>query len=513
MKGYKNILQIALSLSAIFLSSISWAQEGFDQYLKHADLARYDALGNSWILEGNVEFDHLGNRMFCDSAIYFISKRTFKAYSKVHVSKRDTLNLFCDSIHYDLAKEYAKLYGNVRVRDREFKLTTDTLEYDARRGAGIYRNGATITSILTNEVLTSKIGYFFPDSKNFTFSKNVVYASKDYKVTTDTLRFNGYSKQAYFYGPTDIVGNGISMYCEKGWYSAQKEEGVLQQNAHIYQLSNYIKADSLYYNKRLGISEGKGNVVIKDTLKKAEFYGDFARSNEKEQYAFLTGKAYALTYDKGDSLFIHADSLWNFSDSSEQSKLILAYNDVKIFKKDIQGSCDSLAYNQQDSLMTLFHNPIIWADKAQLTGDTLKVHQTTKGIEKIDVLQNAIVVTEVDSSEYYNQVGSKTMIAYFKNDTISHVDAEGNAKTVYYMTDEKNKDSIVEVTLSGMNRLYSSNLTIRFVKGEIEGIAYRDRPDGAMYPMDQIVATEKEVTGFNWQPILRPKSWEEMILD
>jgi len=57
----------------------------------------------------------------------------------------------------------------------------------------------------------------------------------------------------------------------------------------------------------------------------------------------------------------------------------------------------------------------------------------------------------------------------------------------------------------------SRNLTIRFVAGEIEGITYRDAPDGAMYPMDQIIAIEKEVKGFNWQPALRPIGWREMI--
>lgn len=511
MKQIKNILQIALLLSAIFLNSTSWSQTEFDQLVKHADLLTYDGQRNNWILQGNVEFEHLNNRMFCDSAIYNLTNRRFKAYRNVHISKKDTLNLFCDSINYSLKDEFGKLYGNVRVRDREFKLTTDTLEYDGRRGAGIYRHGGTVTSILTNEVLTSKIGYFFPESKNFTFSRDVVYASNEYKVTTDTLRFNGYSKQAFFYGPTQIDGNEINMYCEKGWYSAQKEEGVLEQNAHIYQASNYIEADSLYYNKPLGLSQAQGNVMIKNILKKAEFHGDFAKSDEKERYSYLTGKAYALTYDKNDSLFIHADSLWNYQDTLQQSKLILAYNDVKIFKRDIQGSCDSLAYNQEDSTMTLFKNPIIWADKAQLTGDTLKVHQTKKGIEKIDILQNSIVVTEVDSATYYNQVGAKVMYAYFRNDTISHVDANGNAKSVYYMEEEKNKDTIVEVTLSGMSRLYSSNLTIRFKDGELEGIVYRDQPDGAMYPMDQIVTKEKEVKGFNWQAALRPIGWREMI--
>lgn len=250
--------------------------------VKHANISLLDEAGETVFLKGNVVFEHENTKMFCDSARFYIKTEKFKAYSRVNINKKDTLNLFCDSLHYTLRTEIAKLYGNVRVRDSEYKLVTDSLEYDVKKSAGIYRSGGKITSILSNEVLSSEIGYFFPNSKSFTFSKNVVYQSNDYTVTTDTLRFNGYKKLAYFYGPTNINATGTQMYCEKGWYDAKQDKGVLQGNAYIIDANTNIAADSLYYSKNDSISEAKGNVIIKDTTEKIEFWGDFARSMKKK---------------------------------------------------------------------------------------------------------------------------------------------------------------------------------------------------------------------------------------
>ena len=121
-------------------------------------------------LLGNVNFLYQGNKMYCDSAHYFEKKQVVRAYGRVHINKRDTLNLFCDSLLYNGKTRKAKLWGNVRVRDNEYKLTTDTLEYDAKASQAIYRNGGRVTSILSQEVLTSQVGYFHPESKNFFFS-------------------------------------------------------------------------------------------------------------------------------------------------------------------------------------------------------------------------------------------------------------------------------------------------------------------------------------------------------
>ena len=158
-------------MGAIFLVSTSAiAQRDYKDLVKNAKIFLLDDAGETLFLKGIVVFEHENTKMFCDSARYYIKTDQFKAYSRVNINKKDTLNLFCDSLHYSLKKEIAQLYCNVRVRDSEYKLTTDSLEYDVKKSAGIYRNGGRITSILSNEVLSSEIGYFFPNSKNFTFS-------------------------------------------------------------------------------------------------------------------------------------------------------------------------------------------------------------------------------------------------------------------------------------------------------------------------------------------------------
>ena len=498
-------------MSAIFLlGTKALGQRDFKQLVEHANVFLLDDAGETIFLKGNVVFNHDNTKMFCDSARYIIKEDNFKAYSRVNINKKDTLNLFCDSLHYSLKKEIALLYGNVRVRDREYKLTTDSLEYDVKKGAGLYKNGGKINSIISNETLSSKIGYFFPDSKNFTFSKDVVYKSNDYTVTTDTLRFNGFSKIAYFYGPTNIESSTTKMYCEKGWYDANKEEGILQKNAYIIDDKTNISADSLYYSKLDSLSQAQGSVIIKDTSEQIEFWGDFARNDEKLSYAFLSGHASVLNYKDKDSTFIFADSIFNYMDSAQKSKLILAYNNVVIFKSDMQGICDSLSMNQVDSTLYMYKEPMLWSDKTQMSGDTLVVYQKNKKIDHVDLLKRATIVNAVeDSLNYYNQVGGSNMLAQFKDDTLRQAHVYGNAQTVYFVEKEdKESDSITVVERSGMARLYSSNITLYFEKQELRGVTYRDNPDGVLYPMDKIKENEMLVKTFKWQPLLRPKNWK-----
>lgn len=510
MNSIRYIFKIALLTSAIFLLSTTViSQRNFKQLVEHADVFLLDDAGETIFLKGNVVFNQENTKMFCDSARYIIKQDKFKAYSRVNINKKDTLNLFCDSLHYSLKKEIAFLYGNVRVRDREYKLTTDSLEYDVKKGAGLYKNGGIINSIISNETLSSRIGYFFPDSKNFTFSKEVVYKSNDYTVNTDTLRFNGFSKIAYFYGPTDIKSSTTTMYCEKGWYDANKEEGILQKNAFIIDENTNIAADSLYYSKHDSLSQAQGNVIIKDTSEQIEFWGDFARNDEKASFAFLSGHASVLNYKDKDSTFIFADSIFNYMDSTRKSKLILAYNNVVIFKNDMQGICDSLSMNQKDSTLFMYKDPMLWSDKTQMSGDTLVIYQKNKKIDHVDLLKRATIVNEVeDSLNYYNQVGGNNMIAQFRDDTIRKAHVYGNAQTVYFVEKEdKESDSTTIVERSGMARLYSSNITLYFEKQELRGVTYRDNPDGVLYPMDKIKQDEKLVKTFKWQPKLRPEDW------
>ena len=99
---YFNIFKSALFISALFfLSNITNAQDDILELLPGSETLEYDENTGVHRLIGNVNFIYQGNKMYCDSAYYFQRIRSVRAYGKVHVNKRDTLNLYCDSLYYN----------------------------------------------------------------------------------------------------------------------------------------------------------------------------------------------------------------------------------------------------------------------------------------------------------------------------------------------------------------------------------------------------------------------------
>jgi hypothetical protein len=196
LKNYKNTLKIALFLSAFFLSPITlWGQKNVLELVKGSQLLGYNEKTGAHRLVGQVSFIYQGNTMYSDSAHYFQRTKEVRAYGNVHITKGG-INLFCDSLYYNGKTRKARLWGNVRVRDVEYKLTTDSLDYDTKLSQGVYRTGGRVENSTNDEVLTSKIGYFYPRANSFFFSQNVGVPQKrlvdDYRHLTIYLRQTNY---------------------------------------------------------------------------------------------------------------------------------------------------------------------------------------------------------------------------------------------------------------------------------------------------------------------------------
>lgn len=507
-----NIRQSALILGALFLNiCFSSGQNSVLELLPGSERLEFDEKTGIHRLYGNVNFKYQSNVMFCDSAHYHQKKNAVYAYGNVHINKRDTLNLFCDSLYYNGKTRMAKLWGNVRVRDNEYKLTTDTLEYDAKKGQASYRYGGTVQSIVSQEKLTSRVGYFHPETKNFFFSKNVVYTSPELNMTTDTLRYLYAQKKTLFYGPTHIKTKENKMYCERGWYNTETEEGSLQKNASIKRPNEYISGDTLNYFARKGNYEGRGNVFFSDSTQQLSFTGDYAFSSDSLHYSFLTGHAIAMKEMESDTLFIHADTLYNYHEDTLNT--LKAYQGTRIFSSKFQGITDSLIYESSSDLIELYDEPIMWSNGAELKGDLMKVVLKDSSIQRVEIYDNSSILMEVEKGIYYNQIAGKDITALFTNDELYQAKVFGNAQTISFPIDEKTKDSSLVKTRLGMNRLYSSDLRIDIDSNDIIGISYIEKPDGVFYPMDQLNEDEQFVPGFKWNEAIRPKSKLELIQD
>ena len=505
-----NILKSALLGCALFLLTMcSFAQRDLLELLPGSEQLAYDDETGKARLIGNVSFLYQGNKMYCDSAHYYQRKNVVYAYGHVHINKRDTLNLFCDSLFYNGRTRKAKLWGNVRVRDNEYKLTTDSLDYDARKSQASYTNGGKVQSILTNEVLTSQVGYFHPESKNFFFSHDVNYKSSEVQMTTDTLRYRYSEKKTYFYGPTNIHTGDTDIYCESGWYHTQTEEGILKQNAHIQRETDYIAGDTLIYQPKDGTSTGKGNVYYKDSTQEMSFKGDYAMISDSLHYSFLTGNAFAIKELVDDTMYVHADTLYSYKfDTLEYMR---AHSNAGIYSSKYQCKADSISYSPVEEKIELFNDPIVWSNDAEMKGEFIDLHITDSIIHNVIIHDQATLLMNLGSDSLFNQVAGGKIIARFNDNDLYEAKVYGNATTIFFPEDDELTDSTVMRKRIGMNRLYSSDLRIDIDSNEVTGITYLEEPDGVFYPMDKINKEEQYVPGFIWLDSKRPRTYTDLL--
>lgn len=501
--------KFALLTGAFFLYTSTFGQSMLELLPGSKELV-YDEKEGAHKLLGGANFIYQRNTMYSDSAYFYDKTKILKAYGNVHIQKDGTVNLFCDSLQYDGNTGKSKMWGHVRAIDTDYKLTTDSMDYDTRAEQGVYRRGGKIENLLNAEVLTSRVGYFYPKAKNFFFRGDVKYKSPTVTMTTDTLQYKYSEKRCYFFGPTNVTSEDAIIYCEKGWYNTETEEGKLMENATINQGSKFIEGDTILYDPASKISQGYCNVYYIDTTDKIGFKGDYALLNDSMNYSLVTGNAMAIKYQPKDTIYMRADVLFNENDSLGDRILTKGYHNVKIFGNNLQSVADSMVFVKENEYLELFKDPIVWSKNGELKGDSLRIYMNDSIIHRIEVHRRATVVMEVDSGLYYNQIGGNDITAYFKDNEIYQAIAVGNAQTIFYPTDEEKTDTLVTIKRLGMNRLYSSELKVYLDSGEVTGVTYFQQPDGVFYPMDKIKLEESKIANFALKFALRPKSVDDL---
>jgi lipopolysaccharide export system protein LptA len=116
--------------------------------------------------------------------------------------------------------------------------------------------------------------------------------------------------------------------------------------------------------------------------------GDYAEHFEKTDSSFATGHALMTQLFDSDTLFLHSDTLMAVAGKTDtaghdKKHMLFAFHKVKIFKTDLQGTCDSLVYNYRDSTIRLFRRPVLWSGQNQLTADSIHMQLANSDIDRI----------------------------------------------------------------------------------------------------------------------------------
>lgn len=473
-------------------------------HIEHADYmegaARFGK--NVQALFGKVRFKHKETLMFCDSAFFHRDSNLVHAYGSIHVIQADSVHLYGNVLHYFGNEDKAVVRENVRLVNNDVVLTTEFLDYDRRNNVAYYFNGGKIVS--GDNQLTSTLGYYYPNSEEAHFRDSVIVVNPDYTMHSDTLQYFTIPKVVKIVGPTTIYSEQNTIYSEAGFYDTNKDIAQLEKKSSVKGRDQELYGDTIFYDRKSGFGEVFSHMALHDTANHVIITGDYGYYNELTRKALATKRAVMMQIDHNDTLFLHADTLRVDPIDDTEYQLIRAFHNVKFFRDDFQGRCDSMVYDLRDSINTFYKDPVIWAMGNQMSANTIKLYTKNKVLYQAKLFDNSFVVAPEDSLDHYNQVKGRNMTGHFKDNELHRIDVDGNSQAIYYPKDD---DIII-----GMNKAESSNMSILLEKQKVVGIILRTQPSGNLTPPFLVADENKKLLGFRWLEKYRPKTKEDIFI-
>lgn len=463
----------------------------------HADITFVDEdkYPGATILSGNVHVIHQGISLKCNRAIQYKKSNFLKAFGNVVINQGDSIIQTSNFTNYNGNTRLAVSWGNVRLKDSDVLLLTDTLNFDRKNQILYYKSNGTIIDSLNT--LTSKIGYYHLNTKKFIAKQNVVLTNPDFVLNSKHLDYYTNTKIAYLYGPSTIVSDESTIYSERGFYDTQKDIAHFLIKAKIISKNQVIEGDSIYYNKPLGFLSVTGNVVITDSTNNTITKGGYAENFEFKDSSFVTKRAVAIIISDTDSLFIHGDTL--VLTGKKEHRKLRAFHNVKFYKPDLQGKCDSIFSDNSTGITTMFKNPVLWTNDSQITGDIIHFTRDlkTNKLDSLKVLKNALIVQK--DSAGFNQIKGRTILGKFRDNDLRNLDVIGNSEALFYIRNDEGQ-------LVGINKSTSSRILFKLKNGEIQTVKFITSPDGDTYPESKLPKNVRKLRGFIWREDEQPKS-------
>ena len=454
-------------------------------------------------LFGAVRFRHLQTVMYCDSAFFYRDSNMVQAYGSIHIIQSDSIHLYGKRLNYLGNENKAMVREDVRLVNKDVVLTTQFLDYDRKNDVAYYFDGGEITN--GDNRLTSLWGYYYPRTEEAHFRDSVVVVNPDYTMYSDTLQYFTIPKIVKIVGPTSIISQRNTIYTEAGFYDTQNNVAQLERNSSVKGGAQELYGDTIFYNRKSGFGEVFSRMALHDTTNNVIVTGNYGYYNELKRTGLATKKAVMMQVYGADTLFLHADTLRVDPIDSTEFQMIRAFHNVKFFRHDFQGRCDSMVYNLQDSINTFYKDPVLWAMGNQLSANVIRLFTRNKALYKAELEDNAFVIAPEDSmGVLYNQIKGRDMVGHIRNNKLYRIDVDGNGEAIYY---PKDRGIII-----GMNKVESSSLSILLEDQQVVGIILRNAPAGNLNPLFLVKDANRVLSGFRWLDDFRPKSKEDIFI-
>lgn len=511
-------------------------------FLEHADVLHKQDRDSFMVLSGTVHFSKGAMQMYCDSAHYYPTSESMDAFGNVRMQQGDTLFIYADELNYDGLREIAYLYADegkdVRMINRNVRLNTPEFTYDMVDERGYYTNGGVLTD--PQNRLVSVEGEYLPATKEANFYIDVhlhrIDGHDTLDIYSDTMYYDTRTRIAEFYSPTEIISGRGTIHTTEGVYDTRNNQAQLFKHSTVHTDStSTLTGDTILYDRDRGYGEAFGNVDITDSARQTTLRGTYGYYNRLVDSAFVTGRALAMEYSRGDTLYMHGRYIKSILDidtirttvtdtiappagspdtvqpqiikreivSTDSTHVFTAWPRVRFYRSDMQGLCDSMIFVQRDSTLHLHHHPVVWSDDRQIFGNRIILYLNDSTIDRALLPDFAFTAQHIED-DYYNQLTGKVMEAWFNGGELSRLDVSNSVEAIFY---PEENDS----TINKMVNLQTANMRGWFEKRALIRMKTWPESNGRVTPLYLAKRSDLLLSKFQWYGTLRPRDSQDIF--
>lgn len=450
-------------------------------YNTETEIARYFTRSTTWKTDGEI--------LSSEDGEYHNKEQRYIFRQNAYIMS-DQKEMWADTVDYRELVQFIELKHNAQIRDEEYKSI-------------VFGNYGNYSHATGDTFLTEDPAY-------------LSFADGDGDGVNDTVYMRSDSMYVYL---IDSLGyctltrpDSATLAAEQAAkVKAMRDKAVADSLAVVKAMRDRFVADSLaqvaqrerealldsLYTLRASYQAVEENDSIKMLAGRVDFVIDSLQNPPVDSTA-LTDSLIGVA---ADSLTMTTDSLAGDTTTKKSSadRIMLGLHNVKLFRRDFQGICDSLLMFSADSTSQLHKKSVMWNEINQITSERADVYTRNQKPYRVLFSEGKPIMSAEIDAERYNQVAGKTIEAKFEDGVMYRTDIVGNAQTLYYMVDD------ADGALMGFLVAESADMTFFIENNTVDGIMYRGDPVYTIYPMDEIPADQPQrMPEFVWHADERP---------
>lgn len=402
-------------------------------------------------------------------------------------------------------------------------VATNQLDYHTDTDIAVFKSNT--VAWRDSSILFANSGRFVRPQNLFDFDKDGYILTKEQELWADRLMYYRNSGNADLYNNVQILDTVQKSIClahkaiyrpsprkieltnnpAVGMYSVENDKPdtlFLAADTILYRTMRYVEIDSV----QISMAKERLDIMAIDPIAIHDKERREARMPKNNPAQQLGGKL------GGNDIVESVDSVQfieimpketpeqnvpSVSDTT-QIDFLDAYHNVRFFRNDVQGMCDSLVYTGLDSIVRFYSNPVMWQEGTnQFSADSIQALLKNKALDKINLITNSFIAMQEDSV-HYNQIKSMEMAAYFKDNDIYRFDALGGVSAIFFMEEDS--------TITLMDREECKMMTTRIKDRKIQRTRSIQELKQNVFPVFNLVHDEMYLKGFNWRGDERPKT-------